>query len=226
MIPKGIKSIFFDLDRTLWDFEKNSTDTLRTLLDTHQIEVCHEQFIYVYQHFNQLYWDLYQRGKLKQEVLRKIRFNATLSYFSIKHTNLDAQLSEDYLSICPKKTAVFPNTLEVLKALKEKHSIYLVTNGFCEVQKIKIQHSGIAPFIDGMITSDDVGVKKPHPKIFKYAMQQASITKANEVLFIGDDLHADMMGADYLGMHTLHFTAHKNGAWAKQFSQLSELLEK
>ena len=67
----------------------------------------------------------------------------------------------------------------------------------------KIQH-----FFGEIIDSETAGVKKPHPHIFELALNRANAS-ATTALMIGDNLEADIMGAQTIGMHTLHFNFHQ-----------------
>ena len=223
MIPPEVTHIFFDLDRTLWDFERNSRDTLSELLsEIHDPDITAE-FIGAYRQYNYLFWGWYQSGKVPQSVLRVRRFEAALHHLGlpVQHAHT---LAEEYVRRCPDKKGLFPGALDVLQHLQSRYTLYLVTNGFMDVQQRKITASGIAPLIHGMITSDDAGSKKPHPRIFSFAMEQSGVTEPGKCLFIGDDLHADMHGARYMGMHTLHFTQDPQGEWDPQICDLKQLL--
>lgn len=202
------KHLFFDLDRTLWDFEKNSKKALQILFKDLKLEDKIEHFNHfhhTYRRINAELWKLYGKGKIKKEELRDARFIETLQYHEIHDSELATTLSNGYIEISPKQTNLFPETLETLEELKRmKYNMHIITNGFEEVQYIKLEHSNLAPFFDVIICSEAVGFNKPDPRVFHYAMQKAKTT-ATESFMIGDDREVDIFGAIQVGMQAILF---------------------
>ena len=207
-----IKHIFFDLDRTLWDFEANSHQTLLELCTSHNLSdkgvEDYEAFIKNYKAHNEQLWDLYRVDKISQKDLRRERFERALVDYKIKDAELAAKIGEDYVAICPKKNKLFPYSIEVLEYLSQKYKLHIITNGFHEVQHIKLKHAGLIPYFDNIITSEQVGAKKPNPKIFNYALKKAN-TSAEESIMIGDDLEVDVLGAEEMGIQSIFFNPKK-----------------
>lgn len=210
---KGIKHIFFDLDHTLWDFESNSKAALHEIFEAEQLVhkgiPSFETFIEAYQNINKRYWDLYREGKMTKERLRVGRFLDTLLHFELNDKPLALKMGDDYVNISPRKTNLFPHTLEVLEYLKNNnYCLHIITNGFSEVQYTKLENSKLKPFFDEIITSEQVGVKKPDPKIFHYSLETAR-SIANESLMIGDEPEIDIKGALDVGMKGFVFNPKK-----------------
>ncbi len=207
-----IKHIFFDLDRTLWDFEANSHQTLLELCTSHNLSdkgvEDYEAFIKNYKAHNEQLWDLYRVDKISQKDLRRERFERALVDYKIEDAELAAKIGEDYVAICPKKNKLFPYSIEVLEYLSQKYKLHIITNGFHEVQHIKLKHAGLIPYFDNIITSEQVGAKKPNPKIFNYALKKAN-TSAEESIMIGDDLEVDVLGAEEMGIQSIFFNPKK-----------------
>tara|TARA_B110000908_G_scaffold149850_1_gene183410 strand:- start:537 stop:1226 length:690 start_codon:yes stop_codon:yes gene_type:complete len=225
-----IKHIFFDLDRTLWDFEANSHQTLLELCIAYDLAEKgisdYEAFIKNYKTHNEQLWDLYRVDKISQQDLRRERFQRALADYNINDTELATNIGEDYVAICPKKNKLFPHTIEVLKYLSKKYKLHIITNGFHEVQHIKLQHAGLTSYFNEIITSEQMGVKKPNPKIFNYALQKAN-TSAEESIMIGDDLEVDVLGAEKVGIQGVFFNPNKikhNEDIVHEIFCLSELL--
>ena len=176
-----IKHIFFDLDRTLWDFEANSHETLLELCSTYNLSERgiknYEEFIRNYKINNEKLWDLYRVNKISQIDLRKERFNKTLSDYGINDLKLTEKIDKDYMEICPKKNKLHPYTLEVLDYLKEKYTLHIITNGFDKTQYIKLKYSKLKPYFNQIITSEKSEVKKPNPGIFEHALNLANARK-------------------------------------------------
>ena len=207
-----IKHIFFDLDRTLWDFETNAYKTLSELYKEHDLRKKGisdvDVFIDNYKMHNEHLWELYRDGKVEKDVLRSSRFKLTLQDFGIDDDRLASELGDQYIQKCPLKTHVFPFTYEVLDYLKEKYHLHIITNGFEEVQYVKLEQSKLLHYFEQIVTSEQVGVKKPNPEIFRHALLKA-FCKPVESIMIGDDLPVDIIGAKAMGMHQVYFNPEK-----------------
>lgn len=206
------KHIFFDLDRTLWDFEKNSEIALNQLfheLDLHRSIDHFDTFFQLYKENNSILWKKYGSGQLKKEELRDERFRLTLEELKLNDPILVKKISDGYVELSPQQTALFPNTIETLKDLqKEGFNMHIITNGFKEVQHIKLEKSGLSSFFDVIVCSEDVGKNKPAPDIFHYSLNRAN-AKATDSVMIGDDFEVDVLGALNIGMKGIHFDPFK-----------------
>jgi len=209
---KKYKHIFFDLDRTLWDFEKNSSEALSEIFCEFKLEEksipSSEEFISVYQKINDEMWDDYRNGHISKKVLRSERYDKTLQYFGVENQELAERIGCHYIAESPKKTHLFPFAHETLSYLKEKYSLHIITNGFEEVQHIKLLHSNLMQYFTEVITSEQAGYKKPAKEIFEFALQKAN-AKPSESLMIGDDLQVDILPAKAMGMRQVYFNPEK-----------------
>ncbi|WP_299203543.1 YjjG family noncanonical pyrimidine nucleotidase [Brumimicrobium sp.] len=207
-----IKDVFFDLDRTLWDFDKNSESALRVLyeeLKLNNYSASFEEFLKVYRDVNARYWNDYGAGKIDKTQLRNGRFVDTLKSFEVNDDKLGKTMGERYLQISPYQTHLFPSTKEVLTDLKNNnYRLHIITNGFKEVQFTKLENSGIIHFFDDILCSEEVGVTKPHPLVFQGALSRTK-AKANESIMIGDDFKADVIGAENAGIRGVLFDPEK-----------------
>ncbi|MBM3165002.1 MAG: YjjG family noncanonical pyrimidine nucleotidase [Bacteroidetes bacterium] len=202
------RHIFFDLDRTLWDFETNSRKALLILFDQIGLlkgKCSFEQFHKIYLRNNHLLWHLYSVGQLDKEVLRYERFRATLKHFSVMDEAITRQLGDGYVDLSPKQTALLPHAQSVLEDLSEMgFNLHIITNGFLEVQHIKLEYAKLHHHFQVILCSEEVGVNKPQPKIFIQAMAQANAL-AKQSLMVGDDYRADVLGAMRVGMQAVWF---------------------
>ncbi|WBX71888.1 YjjG family noncanonical pyrimidine nucleotidase [Tenacibaculum retecalamus] len=209
----NIEHIFFDLDHTLWDFDKNSKLTFQQIFKEQDIQLEIVEFLEVYMPINLEYWRLYREDKVTKSVLRYSRLKDAFNAVNYKISDtLINTISEDYIKYLPNHNHLFEGAIEVLEYLKQKYELHIITNGFEEVQILKMQKSGIAKYFKEVITSESVGVKKPNPKVFEFALMKAKTTPKNS-LMIGDSYEADVMGALKIGMLAIHFT---NGSNTKQ----------
>ena len=93
-----IKNIFFDLDHTLWDFEKNSALTFELLFKKYNLEIDLNSFLVVYVPINLEYWRLYRNEVISKEYLRYNRLNDVFKKLNINvSSDLINKISYDYI---------------------------------------------------------------------------------------------------------------------------------
>ena len=159
-----IKHVFFDLDHTLWDFEKNSSLTFEQLFIEHNIQLELHNFLSEYSPINFKYWKLYREEKISKAKLRYGRLKDTFDVLNYTiDDNLVNLLSEEYINLLPSNNYLFDGAIELLDYLHPKYELHIITNGFEEVQDLKLEKSGIKKYFKEIITSESVGVKKPNP---------------------------------------------------------------
>lgn len=205
------RHLFFDLDHTLWDFELNSQETLAELLE--ELPVSNkslrlDEFFPRYRYHNDEMWRQYRNGEIDKATLRTTRFLRALSEFGITDRRVAQWMEQEYLARSPYKKNLFPEAIETLEYLKQKYDLHIITNGFEEVQHIKLRESTLGEHFDVIVTSEQAGVRKPHANIFRYALSKTGATKA-ESLMIGDNLEADILGAKVAGWDQVFFNPHK-----------------
>ncbi len=208
---KRYRHIFFDLDHTLWDFTANSRATLEELFaETDLVSLGvpdAASFIEVYEEVNLGLWGSYESGHIPKEVLRVLRFRNTLRTFGVKNDRLAVHLGHSYVERCPQRGRLMPGTIELLEDLQKVHRLHVITNGFDEVQHVKLRSSDLTRFFDVVLTSEKAGARKPDPRIFEIAMKRAKVGGVGECLMIGDNPMADMHGARNAGWDHVHFAA-------------------
>ena len=203
-----IKSVFFDLDHTLWDFEKNSELSFKKIFKKYTITINFEKFIEAYIPINFKYWKLYRNGEISKEFLRYNRVKEVFNLFDYEiDDKIINNISHDYIEFLPENNKLMDGAIEILEYLKPKYRLFIITNGFREVQDKKLKNSKIKHYFEAIYDSESVGVKKPDPKIFKHALKDSG-SNANESLMVGDNYEADVLGAKKLRINTLHFVAH------------------
>lgn len=221
---KNKKHLFFDLDHTLWDFDRNSASAFDEIFKQHGFSFSTDDFLKHYIPRNQHYWKLYQVNQISHEDLRYYRLKDVFDILNVTVSReLVNQLSEDYITHLPNSNHLFEGAIEILEYLQPKYELHIITNGFHFVQEKKLKNSNIEHFFKSVTNSEMAGQKKPHPTIFEFAL---SLAKANkeESLMIGDSWEADIEGALDFGMDAIFFNAdnssNKNGVL-----QVNHLLE-
>lgn len=218
------KHLFFDLDHTLWDFDKNSALTFDKIFKLNNLDIDLNTFLEIYVPINLQYWKLYREEKIDKKSLKFARLNDAFKALGIEvSTRLIHKLSDDYIAHLSTFNHLFPGTIELLEYLQPNYTLHIITNGFKEVQHGKLNQSKIDHFFQTVTNSEMVGVKKPNPKIFKHALQMAKATK-EESLMIGDNLEADILGAINFGMEAICFNYHKE-TLASDITEVDHLLE-
>jgi len=202
---KGITDVFFDLDHTLWDFDKNSALTFEKIFKINAIDIPLKDFLAYYEPINLKYWKLYRDEKIDKASLRFGRLHDAFTALNFKvEKELIHKLSEDYITYLSSFNHLFENTFEILEYLKTRYHLHIITNGFKDVQQLKMQNSKINHYFKTVTNSESAGVKKPNPKIFNHALNIANVDK-NQCVMIGDSYEADVLGAINVGMQAIFF---------------------
>ncbi len=225
------KHLFFDLDRTLWDFESNYIETFKEIFEKFSLKQSgipsFEAFTETYTKHNEHLWNLYRNDKISKEELKDTRFILTLNDFGIDNVSLANEISEEYTFACPRKGVLMPGTIKVLDQLKSQYHLHIITNGFEEIQKVKMEYAGLNGYFDCVVTSEEAGSKKPDKRIFTYALKKAG-AKVKESLMIGDDFEVDILGAAAIGMDTVYYdfqdTENSTQKTTYKVAHLTELL--
>ena len=199
---KKYSHIFFDLDRTLWDFDRNSRETLTELFFRHKLNDSidnPDDFIDTFHEINLQLWDLYRKGEMAKDLLRIKRFRISFERFGIEDDTLASNFGDEYLEISPTKSILIPHTLEILEYLFGRYKLHIITNGFLVTQQVKLKNCGLDKFFTSLTTSEVVGHNKPRPEIFHQALSAVHARK-EESIMIGDDLEVDIFGARQFGI--------------------------
>tara|TARA_B110000902_G_C14241617_1_gene562670 strand:+ start:340 stop:1026 length:687 start_codon:yes stop_codon:yes gene_type:complete len=222
---EGIKHVFFDLDHTLWDFEKNSDLTFEKIFFKHTIKTDLSSFLKIYKPLNIEYWKLYREEKINKEELRYQRLKTAFDAinYEISDDLIDI-LAIDYIECLPDYNHLFEGTFEILEYLKGKYELHIITNGFEEIQTKKMESSRILDYFKIIVTSESVGVKKPNPKVFNYAIEKAN-AQSNNSIMIGDSIEADIEGALSAGMKAIHVNFEKEKVNNVNFNTITSLLD-
>ncbi|MCV9931344.1 YjjG family noncanonical pyrimidine nucleotidase [Flavobacterium sp. LS1R47] len=219
-----ITDIFFDLDHTLWDFDKNSELAFEAILNQRHPTIEINTFIEKYIPINQACWKLYQNDKISHVELRYNRLKHTFDAlnYAVSDESVN-EMADEYIRVLPDNNYLFDGAIEILEYLKNKYRLHIITNGFADVQHRKIINSNIGDYFQTVTNSEMAGVKKPNPIIFEYALNSANSKKENSIM-IGDCLDADVQGALSAGLDAIFFNEKKIEA-QQNIKQINHLLE-
>lgn len=220
-----IKHIFFDLDHTLWDFEKNAALAFEKIFEELDFEIDIQQFISIYNPINVAYWKLYERNEIDQESLRvnrlKDAFEAINFEVSLDEINTISSLFIEYLT---SNNHLIEGAVEILEYLKENYTLHIITNGFSLVQEVKLQKSNLDKYFVTITNSEVAGHKKPHQNIFQYALSLANASK-NQSIMVGDSIEADVLGAMNFGIKAVYFNPTKEQVSHNEIIQIQKLTQ-
>lgn len=206
-----ITDVFFDLDHTLWDFDKNSALTFEKIFKMNGVDVHLQTFLSQYEPINLKYWKLYREENIDK---MSLRYNRLCETFEVVGYNVSSevinQLSIDYITHLTSFNHLLDNTFEILDYLYKNYQLHIITNGFEEVQYGKLTKSNIHHYFKTVTNSEMVGVKKPNPKIFNHALKVAKVN-ADQSVMVGDNYEADILGAINVGMDAIFFGAYNEG---------------
>ncbi|MBT6082192.1 MAG: noncanonical pyrimidine nucleotidase, YjjG family [Polaribacter sp.] len=225
MQMQNIQHVFFDLDHTLWDFEKNSDLTFQKIFKLNDLSVDLHSFLEVYRPLNFKFWKLYREDKVTKSELRYGRLKNTFDAidFPISDT-LIYLIADQYIEHLADFNHLFDGAIEILDYLNQKYTLHIITNGFEEIQTKKMINSKIYHYFEKVITSESVGVKKPNLKVFKHALEIAN-ANIDQAIMIGDSIEADINGALGVGMKAIHCNFDTSLVPNNLFISVSSLLE-
>lgn len=208
-MKKKYEHLFFDIDRTIWDFERNSQEAIQELFEGYQmgekLQVAFEIFLKIYKQKNEELWSLYRLGEVQKDELRQERFNRAFQYFGYSDAKLALKFNDDYVHTSSSKTNLLPHAKEILAYLDGNYRLHVISNGFVEAQNAKLDNCDLRKHFQEIIISDGLGFKKPDKRIFHHAMKRASARSANS-LMVGDDYEPDVLGAKAVGMDQVYLT--------------------
>ncbi|OXA81370.1 putative hydrolase of the HAD superfamily [Flavobacterium aquidurense] len=219
-----ITDVFFDLDHTLWDFDKNSEMAFDRIFKSKFPEIKIKDFIEKYAPINQACWKLYQNDQITHVELRYNRLKFSFDALNIDIADEDINtIASDYIEYLTDNNHLFDGAIEILKYLKPKYKLHIITNGFANVQEKKINNALLSEYFNTITNSELAGVKKPNSIIFDYAVNSARASKENSIM-IGDCLDADVNGALNAGLDAIFFNEKKIEA-PENIKQINHLLE-
>jgi putative hydrolase of the HAD superfamily len=204
------KSLFFDFDDTLWDTRTNNKECLEEVYTDYRFDryyASFEAFYAYYMPHNLELWQQYRNHAINRQTLIVERFRHVLIPTGVADAEAALRLNRDFLERTTRKTVLIPGAFDLLDYLRPSYKMYILSNGFREVQFKKLEHSGLAAYFDRVILSEDAGIQKPHKEIFDYALKNTNARRC-ETLMIGDSWEADIAGARRSRIDQLWFNPH------------------
>jgi putative hydrolase of the HAD superfamily len=205
---KNYRCVFFDLDHTLWDYETNSEEALKELYEKYALCdkgcVPFHDFYKGFVRINNEIWDQHDRGLIGKDVIRNERFHRVFVNAGLDNYKLSLEFSAEYIAESPKKKNLVAHAKDVLDYLHPRYPLYIITNGFEEIQATKMASSGITDYFRGVVTSARAGFKKPEKEIFEFALKENGFGCSDSIM-IGDNLLTDIAGARNASVDTVYY---------------------
>ena len=222
------RHILFDLDHTLWDFDKNSEEVLQGLYHRYELHALQlftvGQFVLKFRDVNRRLWNQYNVGKIGRDHIRAQRFPAIFSELSCPEEHIPRDIGLEYLKQCPLRSNVMPYAHDTLAYLQKKYTLQIVTNGFEDVQHIKLKSAGLTDYFQEIITSEICGYKKPDKRMFEYILEKTG-AEANECVMVGDTPETDILGAQAALIDTIFYNPSGASCHAKPTYEIHCLSE-
>lgn len=198
---KPLQAVSFDFDGTLFDHERASRLALAAVCRVERVSF--ERFLPVFHKENLLMWDAYGRGEIDSGTIRAGRFQRTLARLGLDATAAE-RWAEAYLRIYERLPFLIDGAFDIVRRLSGRVRLAIVTNGYTDVQRAKLEATGLRTRIDVLVTSEDAGAAKPSRESF---LRAASLLKAplGSILHVGDSLEGDVRGALAAGMKAAWF---------------------
>jgi YjjG family noncanonical pyrimidine nucleotidase len=227
---KNVKTIFFDLDNTLFDHNAAERAANEILFRRYQMllgSVELDEWVRIYSEENLRLWKQMSEGAVSPSDLRVLRFSNTLLRLGCS-TALAEELAREYVTIYSSQKFACPNVHAILEHLEGRYELGILSNGFAEIQGDKLALLGISHFFRHVIYSDTVGAMKPGLEIFQ-AAQHAARRQPEEVVYVGDSYNDDVLGAKRAGWKAILYNPSKevieNGIADAEIADLLELKE-
>lgn len=202
---KKYEVLLFDVDGTLLNFDKAEEDGIEGLLRYYGVPVTEENK-QKYHVLNKRYWEALERGEFTREQILGKRFEEYFGTFGIQ---VDGKKTDErYRQYLNASAVLVEGAIELLEYLKDKYTLYIVTNGVAKTQYSRLGKSGLDQYFDGIFISEEANAQKPQMEFFEYCFEKMGRRDVEHMLIIGDSLTSDMRGGNRAGIDTMWYNPH------------------
>lgn len=223
-----IKTVFLDLDDTLFDFLACERVAISKTLLAFSVEPT-DEIIRRYSEYNKLQWEALERGEITRDEVITRRFKLLFDSLGREIDAWDVQAHYEYNLSCEH---IFTEGAEqLLSQLRKigKYKLYAATNGMERVQRRRIKESGIDEYFDGFFISECVGCNKPSAEFFERCFAEIPDFDKDTAIIIGDSLTSDILGGKNAGIRTCLFNLRRKAVSGEiipdyEIESLSEII--
>lgn len=225
IVLKKYKTLLFDIDDTLLDFNAAESLALRLLFEEQNLTLSTEMELH-YKKLNKDLWTTYEEGRINREEVLNKRFSILFKEYG--HDVDGVLLEKKYRNYLQEGHQLINGALELITDLRRKYDLYIVTNGVFKTQNKRLRDSGLFPLFNDIFVSEQTGYQKPMKEFFDYVFESIPNFSAKQSLIIGDSLSADIKGAEQAGIDSCWFNPemkpnHTDISPTYQIQKLNEL---
>jgi HAD superfamily hydrolase (TIGR01549 family) len=210
------KVLLFDMDDTLFDHRHARRRALARAVRSHgdsalrrvPLELLDRRYVEI---LERLHRAKVLTGELTIEAARALRYRSLFRTFGVALSRDEAiELGHVHQATYRQHRRTVPGSLELLRRVHASARIGIVTNNLVAEQEEKIRRLGLSPFLDFTVISEEAGVQKPDPAIFRIALDRAGCS-AEQARMIGDSWENDVRGAMAAGIRPIWFNRYRMG---------------
>lgn len=201
------KVLIFDADETLFDFKKAEKEAFKETILEFGINYDESYHFETYKVINSAIWKELEQGLITQSKLKIERFKRLSDKLKISFD--EVEFANAYMKHLANGSFLFEDSTDLIKSIKDKYTLVIVTNGLTAVQEKRIKQSSIAKYFNNIVISENIGISKPNPGIFEYTLKDMKNIKKSEVLMIGDSLSSDIQGGTNFEIDTCWYNPNK-----------------
>lgn len=200
------KFIYFDLDDTLLNHKKAEQAGLRDVYEHFDFfnGISETQLLNTYHHINKGLWEEYGRGEIDRHILHRRRFAETFRELGVDE-NSHEKAGKVYMNYYRDHWEWMEGAESAYKKITNQYETGIITNGFAETQRLKIDRFNFEETARHIVISEDVGEMKPHPKVFDHATELVGLNR-EDILYVGDSFTSDVTGGAKAGWKVAWYT--------------------
>ncbi|WP_325891780.1 pyrimidine 5'-nucleotidase [Grimontia sp. NTOU-MAR1] len=187
--------ILFDADETLFSFDAFAG--LKAMFKALGVNFTERDFA-EYQTVNKPLWVKYQNGEISAKQLQEDRFLV----WAKRLNSVPGELNRRFLDAMADVCQPLEDVRETLPLLARKAKLGIITNGFVQLQQIRLEKTGLREYFDLVVISEEVGFAKPDVAIFEHAFNVMDNPDKARVLMVGDNADSDILGGINAGIDT------------------------
>ncbi|HHT7237594.1 MULTISPECIES: YjjG family noncanonical pyrimidine nucleotidase [Bacillus] len=203
---KKYKTLLFDVDDTLLDFQKAEKIALRMLFEEKGL-ILTDEIEDRYKKINKSLWGSFEKGEITRNEIINTRFSILFKEYG---EEVDGILFENnYRSYLEEGNQLMQGAFEFINQIQSEYDLYIVTNGISKTQDKRLRNAGLHSLFKDIFVSEDTGFQKPMKEYFDYVFERIPNFSPEEGLIIGDSLSADIKGGYVAGIDTCWFNPEK-----------------